>query len=246
MFKVATTLLFFLFTITANAQKQEKLTIRHLTGNFYVYVTYNEYQGNRIGANAMYLVTNKGVVLFDTPWDTTQFQPLLDSIKARHHKEVILCFATHFHEDRTGGLDYYNQKGIATYTTAFTDSLSRKRGMKRAAHLMTKDTTFTVGGYSFSTYYPGRGHAPDNIVIWFAKEKILYGGCLVKSTTDNTLGNLGDASIADYANTIKNVQRKCPDSKYIITGHNDYSSTRSLQHTYRMAKALQKRKPVQH
>ncbi len=241
MSSVFTSLLLLLSTIIATAQTQEKLTIRPLTDNFYVYVTYNEYQGNRIGANAMYLVTDKGVVLFDTPWDTTQFQPLLDSIKARHNKEVILCFATHFHEDRTGGLAYYRQKGIATYTTAYTDELSRKRGMKRADNIMMKDTTFTVGENTFSTYYPGRGHAPDNIVIWFEREKILYGGCLVKSTADNTLGNLGDASIADYANTIKNVQRKYRNPKYIITGHNDYSSTRSLQHTYKMAKALQKR-----
>lgn len=55
----------------------------------------------------MYLVAKDGVVLFDTPWDTTQFQPLLDSIKLKHDKNVIICIATHAHEDRTGGLEYY-------------------------------------------------------------------------------------------------------------------------------------------
>jgi metallo-beta-lactamase class B len=240
MLKMANFLLI-IFSMSAAAQQRDNLTISPLTGDFYVYTTYNEYRGTRIGANGMYLVTDEGVVLFDTPWDTTQFQPLLDSIKVRHNKNVVLAFATHFHDDRTGGLEYYTQQGVATYTTAYTDALSMKRGMKRAAHLMVNDTTFTVGQYSFATYYPGHGHAPDNIVIWFEKEKILYGGCLVKSTADTTLGNLGDASTTAYANTIRNVQRKCRDPKYIITGHNDYSSTRSLKHTYKMAKALQKR-----
>jgi hypothetical protein len=38
----------------------------------------------------MYLVTNQGVVLFDTPWDSTQFQQLLDSIKIKHGKDVVM------------------------------------------------------------------------------------------------------------------------------------------------------------
>jgi metallo-beta-lactamase class B len=64
----ATTLasLIFLTNIYSQAANNN-LKITHLTGDFYVYTTYNGYKGNRIGANAMYLVTNKGVVLFDTP-----------------------------------------------------------------------------------------------------------------------------------------------------------------------------------
>ncbi len=179
----------------------------------------------------MYVVTDKGVVMIDSPWDTTQFQPLLDSIRVKHNKNVVLCIATHFHEDRTGGLEYYRQQGIKTYTTSETDELSKKRGMKRAEFLIDKDTVFTTGQYSFQTYFPGQGHAPDNIVIWFEKEKILYGGCLVKSVEDSTLGNLADADVKDYATTIKNIQKKCKKIKYIIPGHNDWTSTKSLEHT---------------
>lgn len=216
-----------------------RLKIAHLTGDFYVYTTYNLYQGNRIGANAMYLVTNKGVVLFDTPWDTTQFQPLLDSIKQRHNKKVVLCLATHFHEDRTGGLQYYRGQDIKTYTTKRTDALSKEKGMKRAQFLIDKDTLFKVGQYSFQTYFPGPGHAPDNIVIWFEKEKVLYGGCLVKSVEDKNLGNLADADTKGYATTIKKVQQQCSNPRFIITGHNDYTNTKSLEHTLRLAQELE-------
>lgn len=222
------------------AQTNNNLKITHLTGDFYIFTTYNLYKGNPVPANGMYLVTNAGVVMIDTPWDTTQFQPLLDSIQFRHNKKVLLCIATHFHEDRTNGLEYYKQQGIQTYTTRQTDELSKKTGKKRAEFLMDKDTVFTAGQYSFQTYYPGRGHAPDNIVIWFKKEKVLYGGCLVKSTVDDSLGNLGDASVEDYATTIKNVQRKCRHPKFVIPGHNDWSSTASLEHTFKMAKQIKR------
>ncbi len=152
-----------------------------------------------------------------------------------------MCIATHFHEDRTGGLEYYKQQGIKTYTTRKTDELSKEKGMKRAEFLVDTDTVFTIGQYSFQIYYPGQGHAPDNIVIWFAKEKILYGGCLIKSVEDETLGNLSDANINEYATTIKNVQQKCRHPKYIIPGHNDWINTGSLQHTLQMAQELKKK-----
>lgn len=232
---------FFLSGNIFGQQPDSNLKISHLTGDFYVFTTYNYYKGNRIPANGMYLLTDKGAVLFDSPWDTTQFQPLLDSINTRHNKKVVLCIATHFHEDRTGGLEYYKQQGIKTFTTRQTDELSQKRGMKRAEFLIDSDTVFTAGQYLFQTYYPGHGHAPDNIVIWFEKEKILYGGCLIKSVEDNNLGNLGDASVADYSATIKKVQEKCKKPKHIITGHNDWTNTRSLKHTLRMAQQLKQK-----
>lgn len=244
MRSIITSILFLIFVHTLSAQEQPALNIKitHLKGDFYIYETYNYYKGDRISANGMYFLTQQGAVLFDTPWDSTQFQPLLDSIKAKHHQQVVLCIATHFHADRSGGLEYYRQQGIQTYTTAQTDELSIKNGMKRAAFLMTKDSSFKVGQYQFQTFYPGKGHTSDNIVIWFEKEKILYGGCLVKSATDESLGYLGDASIKDYANSIRRVITTCKNPKYIIPGHNDWTNLNSLQHTYNMANKLQQAK----
>jgi metallo-beta-lactamase class B len=218
-----------------------KLKISHLTGDFYIYTTYNTYEGSQVPANGMYLVTNNGVVMLDTPWDTTQFQPLLDCIKVKHHKSVVMCIATHWHSDRTAGLEYYRQHGIKTYTTFLTDELSKKNHMKRAEFLISKDTVFNVGQYSFETYYPGRGHTADNIIIWFKKEKILYGGCLIKSFKDDDLGFLGDANKTEYASTIKNVQKKCQQPKYVIVGHGDWTNVKSLSHTLIMAEKLKKK-----
>ena len=207
------------------------LVISHLTGDFYIFTTYGLYKGSPVPANGMYMVSSKGVVLFDTPWDSTQFQPLLDSIKIKHNREVVLCISTHFHEDRTAGLEYYRQRGVKTYTTELTDKMSKLRNEKRAEFLIYKDTVFTMGQHVFRTYYGGPGHSPDNIVIWFDKEKILYGGCLVKSTEAEDLGNLSDANPKAWAATIKNIQHKFGSPNYIIPGHLDWHSKESLTHT---------------
>ncbi len=241
MMKVIMTANFlFLLTNFFGQTDEVKLKISHLTGDFYVYTTYNAYEKTRVPANGMYLVTSEGVVMFDTPWDTTQFQPLLDSIKLRHNQDVVICFATHWHSDKTAGLEYYKQKGIKTYTTVLTDELSKKNNKKRAEFLMASDTTFVVGQYSFETYYPGQGHTTDNIVIWFKKEKILYGGCLIKGVDDSDLGYLGDANILEYASTLENVQKKCRHPKFIIIAHNDWSNVNSLKYSIKLAKRLKK------
>src|SRR5688572_33251789 len=114
----------FSFAILFGQTVGPKLKISHLTGDFYIYTTYNMYEGNQIPANGMYVITSEGVVMFDTPWDTTQFQLLLDSISLKHHARVIMCMATHWHSDRTEGLAYYRQQGIRTYTTSLTDEYS--------------------------------------------------------------------------------------------------------------------------
>jgi len=233
----------FIFSLTDIFGQAEnaKLKISQLTGDFYIYTTYNTYQESQVPANGMYLVTNTGVVMFDTPWDTTQFQPLLDSIKVKHNKSVVMCFATHWHSDKTAGLEYYRQQGIKTYTTELTDELSKKNNKKRAEFLMTSDTVFQVGQYSFETYYPGQGHTEDNIVVWFNKEKILFGGCLIKGADAEDLGYLGDGNATAYATTLKNVEKKCRKPDFIVVAHSDWKNINSLKHSLTMAKELQKK-----
>jgi metallo-beta-lactamase class B len=232
-----------IFSLTHLSGQADKalLKITPLTGDFYVYTTYNTYEGSRVPANGMYLVTDLGVVLFDTPWDTTQFQPLLDSIQLKHNKKVTLCIATHWHSDKTAGLEYYRQQGIRTYTTKLTDELSHINNKPRAEFLMSRDTVFQAGQYRFATYYPGEGHTSDNIVIWFSQEKILYGGCLIKGVSDENLGYLGDANPTAYASTLKNVRKRCRKPKSIIIAHNDWNNLNSLKHSIKMAKKLKRK-----
>ena len=142
------------------------LQISHLTGDYYIFTTYKPINGKPFPSNGMYLVTDEGVVLFDTPWDTTQFQPLLDSIEERHGKKVVMCISTHFHDDRTAGLDFLKSKGIKTFSSKQTFDLCKENNEKQAEFYFNGDTTFTFGNHTFETYYPGEGHTKDNIVIW--------------------------------------------------------------------------------
>jgi len=221
----------FLTLIVSRPVDDASLEISHLTGGFYIYTTYNMVNNTRFPSNSMYMVTDKGVVMFDTPWDTAQFQPLLDSIEKRHGQKVVLCIATHYHEDRTGGFGFLEKKGIKTYTSKQTYDLCKQYNMNQASSYFEKDTVFKIGRSSFQTHYGGEGHTKDNIVIWFEKERILYGGCLIKSTEATNLGNTKDASLDKWPGTLMDIKKKFPNPAFIIPGHQDWKSTGSLDHT---------------
>lgn len=226
-------LFFFQFSL---GQNSTALKITHLTGDFYIYETFQLFKNSLVAANGMYVVTNDGVVLFDSPWDTNQALPLLDSIYKKHNKKVVMSIATHFHDDRTGSLAIYNSKGIATYTSKQTDSLCVVYGEKRPSSTFKNDTVFKVGKYSFKTFYPGKGHAPDNIVIWFENEKILYGGCFIKSSEATDLGNLSDANVIEWKASTEKVLYTFRKPKHIIPGHQRWKSKKSLWHTLQLIK----------
>ncbi len=226
-------LVFYLSTGSAQIQPV-KLKITPLTYNFFVFTSWKIYGDKPFPSNGLYVLTGEGVILIDTPWDMTQCQPLLDSIQHRHGQKVKLCIATHSHEDRTEGLEYYASQGIKTFTSVQTDKICKERGEKRARFSFKSDTLFNIGEMTFEAFYPGPGHTSDNIVIWFKENKILYGGCFVKSIETNDLGNLADANVDAWHNSITNIQKKFKNPKFIIPGHQDWGSTDALKHTQKL------------
>ncbi len=224
------------FSLSAQ-QNAGKLTISHLTGDFYIYTTYKLYGEELFPANGMYIVSSQGVALIDTPFDTTQCQPLLDSIEKRHHQKVIYCISTHSHDDRTGGVNFLKRKGIITYSSLRTFLLFKEPGEFTSQFYFSSDTTFTLVSHSFKTHFAGEGHSYDNIVLWFEQEKILYGGCLVKSVEAKDLGNISHANMAQYPLTIKKLMTTYKNAEFVIPGHYDWKNNQSLLHTLNLLNA---------
>jgi len=236
MFTPMKALLFSLVCIVSfglNAQ----LDFTRISDSSYVFTTYQTYKDVRISAHGLLKVTSSGVVMIDTPWDSTQFQPLLDSVTMKFHRKVVLVIATHWHEDRSGGLDYYKKKGIATYSTYATKNLCLENHLPQAQYTFEGDTTFRIGNTVFETYYPGAGHSSDNIVVYFPNDQILVGGCFVKSTEAEDLGNLSDANIGMWPVAAKSLIKKYPKVKTVIPGHQKIvPGKKALKHTLHLAR----------
>ncbi|MCX2573343.1 BlaB/IND/MUS family subclass B1 metallo-beta-lactamase [Pedobacter sandarakinus] len=208
-----------------------RIKIKPITENLYVFTTYSTYDGNVTDANGMYLVTQKGIVVIDAPWEKEDLQPFMDSLSAKHQEKIMLNIATHAHEDRAGGIAFFKANGIKTYTSKKTDAILKANHKPRAQFTFSNDTTFSIGGRKISTYYAGSGHTSDNIVIWFEKQKVLFGGCLIKSVQASDLGNIAEANLAEWPKTLKQLDIKYPVIKALVTGHQAWGGKESLYHT---------------
>lgn len=214
----------------------QPLKITNLTDSVYIVTTWRQLESGMFPSNSMYVLTDEGAILIDSPWDTTQIIPLMDSILLRHNTSVIFCLATHSHSDRTGGFRMFNEIGVPTYSTEMTHQLCIKNNEGIAQNTFVNDTIFEIGSVYFETFYPGPGHAPDNIVVWFPRWEILYGGCFIKSIESNNLGYTGDADLVSWAAGIEKVRKRYRKPSYIITGHQDWMSEKSLRHTLTLLK----------
>lgn len=220
--------------VALGQKKPVKISINHLTKNVYVCVSYGYPPGSDdpYPANSLLVVTPKGVVLVNTPWGDEQTQQLIDSVKQRFNKKIIFCVATHFHDDCLGGFDVLKKQGAKTYSSRQTYKLAKKENNELPQYTFAYDTTFNIAGVILQTYHPGEGHTKDNIVVWLPQDKILFGGCLVKSLKADNKGFTGDANLKQWPSSIKNVQNHFTDARYVIPGHLGWQGNlKQLSHT---------------
>jgi glyoxylase-like metal-dependent hydrolase (beta-lactamase superfamily II) len=213
-----------------------QLEIHPLTDSCFIYTTYNTYNDIQFPANGMIVLSTKGAILFDTPWDTVQNQPIIDSVKTRFNTSIIAVISTHWHADRTAGLDFFNKKGIPTYSTFATQNLCRENNAPVSYYGFVGDTIFQFGNTKIEAFYPGAGHTSDNIVLYIPQSNILFGGCFVKSVEASDLGNLSDANIGMWPVAIRTLIAHFPEVAYVVPGHQKGSKgTKALKHTRKLA-----------
>lgn len=220
---------FLLFKLCAG--QVPPMTIDSIAPNIYLYTTFNTFQGKRYSANALLVRTSAGCILIDVPWQRSQYKTIMDTVKTMFHSKIIAVYATHFHEDRAGDLSYFNKRHIPTYATSATNKLLKKEHKSISSHTTQPGRTYTYGDVSFIVDFMGAGHTPDNVIVWFPKQQLLDGGCLIKSISAVDLGNLSDANVAAWKTTIQKTIQKYGKAKIVIPGHDGWQQPGHLAHT---------------
>ncbi|WP_334126703.1 EBR family subclass B1 metallo-beta-lactamase [Empedobacter brevis] len=210
------------------------IQIDSIRNNLFVYQTFNTFQGVEYNVNAMYLVTKKGIVLFDVPWQKSQYQTLNDLLVKKYNLPVIAVFVTHSHEDRAGDLSFYNDLNIPTYASALTNTILRKEGKATSKFEIELGKTYKFGKEKFVVEYFGQGHTEDNVVVWFPKYKVLNGGCLIKGADAINLGYTGEANITEWPETMKKLVSKHPIIKQVIPGHDNWKASGHIENTFKL------------
>jgi metallo-beta-lactamase class B VIM len=194
-------------------------------------------------SNGLVVRDGDGLLLIDTAWGTENTAALLATIEAEIGLPVRRAISTHFHDDRVGGVDTLTAVGAATFGTPLTRSLAEEAG--------SEVPTFALDGLAepgdavrfrpIEVFYPGAGHAPDNLVVYVPEARILFGGCAVFEASRTTPGNLSHAVLAEWPESIRRVQARYPEAEIVIPGHGLPGGTELLDTTTAVIEAHMER-----
>ena len=172
--------LIFVITSTKATESLPELMIERIDTDVYLHVSHQQVNGfGLVESNGLIVVYGNKAFIIDTPWSANDTEKLVLWIKAQGF-EPASSLSTHSHEDRTAGIAWLNSQSIPTFTSQQTNDILKKEAKALPTHTFDPNN-FQLADNNIQTYYPGAGHAPDNIVVWMPRAKILFGGCLVKS-----------------------------------------------------------------
>jgi metallo-beta-lactamase class B len=192
-----------------------------------------------IPSNGLIAVTGRGLLLVDTAWTEPETEALLKWGDERLGRPWIGAVITHDHADRDGGLGALQRRHIPIAALDLTVAKLAKRGVQGVTTLFTAGAGTFKDPRGFEAFYPGPGHASDNIVLRFPT--VLYGGCLIKSMVAKDLGFTGDANLASWPEAIRRVSARYPKAT-IVPGHGPIDPTSgAFQHTLDLLAAAPKK-----
>lgn len=239
---------FFLFGINGFAQKQETLTINKdillipLSENVYIHQSWEDHPFyGRFPSNGMIIIKENEAVLIDTPFDEAKTIQLCTYIKDSMNVDIRQFIAGHYHEDCIGGINYLHEQQIPSLGNEMTRMKCHELGIIGPQHDFRKADTLVFHQDSIICYYPGPGHTFDNIVVYYPSQKIMFGGCIVKSARSSSLGNITDANTEEWDKSLENIKAAFPEAQVIVPGHGRYGGIELLGRSIRLVRTHQKK-----
>lgn len=196
------------------------------------------------------------VVITSSPFENLGTKSLMDWVQKTLKPKKIVAINTHFHLDGTGGNEIYKKMGVETWSSDLTIKLreagNKKDRVKAASFYKQEDLrkrilssnpiiadhkfelkegkTFNFSGEIVEVFYPGPAHSEDNVVVYFPKYKLLFGGCMIKP---ESLGYLGDANVKSWPQSARNLNKF--DAKIVVPGHGEWGGADLIEKTIKVA-----------
>lgn len=178
--------------------------------------------------------TGTAALLVDTTWDDAGTEVVLAWATA-HGMPITHAVVTHAHQDKMGGVAALKKRGVRVWGLPRTAELAPSRGLEPPDQVLRLDTRGSGRLGRVDVYYPGAGHAVDNLVIYVPRERVLFGGCLVRPPGARTLGNTADGDVRHWAAAVAAAGARFPEARIIVPSHGPPAGRELLEHTIALA-----------
>ena len=221
-----------------------EVRLRQIRDGVWVHVATQEIaEGFVFPSNGLVVRDGDDLLLVDSAWGGKNTAALLEAIEAEIGLPVRRAVSTHFHDDRVGGVDTLIAAGVATYGTPLTRRLAKARGNEAPVHLLDglSEPGDAVRLGPVEVFYPGAGHAPDNLVVYVPEAAVLFGGCAVHEASRQSAGNVEDADLNTWSSAIRRMQDQYPEAEVVVPGHGVPGGPELLDHTIAVVEAHRER-----
>ena len=175
-------------------------------------------------SNAGFVVTDEGVVIFDTLGTPSLANALLKNIQSVTDKPILKVIVSHYHADHIYGLQVFKEqgaqiiapKGAMVYLASPTaEELIEERRfsldpwVNETTQLVVPDVLadkpmkFSHGGISFILDVLGAAHSDGDLTLYVEQEGVLFSGDII---FEGRVPFLGDSNTKKWLSTLINME----------------------------------------
>tara|TARA_B110000467_G_scaffold163075_1_gene188074 strand:- start:181 stop:1227 length:1047 start_codon:yes stop_codon:yes gene_type:complete len=151
-------------------------------------------------SNSHFIITNEGVLVFDTGSSELIGKEIISAIKSVTNKPIRWVVNSHSHADHWLGNAAFADKGVEIISTGTSVATMKKNGLEDvdAFSRMTKGATGStqlayptlllaqgekrnLGGLDVEFILSNDAHSPGDVLMWLPKQKIIFGGDVLSS-----------------------------------------------------------------
>lgn len=224
---------FFTF-LTHSFGQSDILKVEKIAPNTYRHISYLQTDTfGKVECNGMVVVSGGEAIVIDSPADDASSRELIEYVEEELKSKIIAVIPTHFHIDCIGGLLEFQASWIPSYAYFMTQNLTAFHQLPIPQERFEESKTFQVGTEELIVEFLGEGHTIDNVVAYFPKDRVLFGGCMIKSQGAGK-GNLEDANVEAWPETVAKVKERFPELKWVIPGHGPSGGINLLDDTIQL------------
>ena len=187
------------------------------------------------GSNGIIYTNNREAIIVSTPPTDEATESLIKWVKDSLNAEIKGFIIDSWHPDNMAGLDIVNKFGIKSYSNVLTQQIAKAKGLPIPQIGIPQKMEFNVGNGKLVAHYFGPAHTDDGIVVWIPDERILFGSNAVRNY-NGWIGNIGDADVNKWSETIEKIRDEYNTVKTVIPGHGNYGGSELLDYTINLYK----------
>jgi len=231
-------------TISA-ASPPPLLRVRPVAPDVFVPTLYDRTGRTASATNGLVVRTTQGILLIDTAWNPEQTRQLLRWVADSLHQRVRLAIVTHAEAASPAGLVVLRENHIRVYSSQPTSRRWQLRHAQAAGPTaaLKPYTVIRAGRTRLELFFPGAGFAPDNVVAWLPRRKVLFGGELVRAQQAAVLTPATETDLRQWPATLRILAARYPKARVIVPAHGSVGDITLLAHTQTLLREAARRKP---